>query len=65
MLLILKLKSNLRMNIFIVNQNPDSFYNDVEGEHYDYPSVIPNGRQIKVGDYLILIYLRSLRIKRS
>ena len=41
------------MNIFIVNQNPDSFYNDVEGEHYDYPSVIPNGRQIKVGDYLI------------
>ena len=41
------------MNIFIVSQNPDSKYNDVEGQHYDYPTSIPNGMQIKIGDYLI------------
>ena len=41
------------MNIFIVNQNPDSIYNDEEGKRYDYPTSIPNGRQIKVGDILI------------
>ena len=41
------------MNIFIVSQNPESKYNDVEGQHYDYPTSIPNGRQIKIGDCLI------------
>jgi hypothetical protein len=41
------------MNIFIVNQNPDSEYNDKDGERYDYPLSIPNGRQISVGDILI------------
>ncbi len=41
------------MNIFIVNQNPDSSYNDQEGKHYDYPTSIPCGRQIKIGDYLL------------
>ena len=41
------------MNIFLVSQNPDSKYNDVEGQHYDYPTSIPNGQQIEVGDYLL------------
>ena len=41
------------MNIFIISQNPDSKYNDVEGQHYDYPTSIPNGKQIKVGDILL------------
>ena len=41
------------MNFYIVNQNPDSNYNDLEGKHYDYPTSIPCGRQIKVGDYLL------------
>jgi hypothetical protein len=41
------------MNIFIVNQNPDSKYNDEEGRHYDFPTSIPNGRQIKLGDVFI------------
>jgi hypothetical protein len=41
------------MNIFIVNQNPDSTYNDQEGKHYDYPTSIPCGRQINIGDYLL------------
>jgi hypothetical protein len=41
------------MNIFIVNQNPDSSYNDKEGKHYDYPTSIACGKQIKVGDYLL------------
>jgi hypothetical protein len=43
------------MNIFLVSQNPESKYNDVEGKHYDYPTGIPNGKQIKVGDCLIFI----------
>jgi len=43
------------MNIFLVSQNPDSKYNDVEGQHYDYPTSIPNGKQIKVGDCLIFV----------
>jgi hypothetical protein len=41
------------MNIYIVNQNPDSKYNDEIGKRYDYPTSIPNGKQIKVGDLLI------------
>ena len=41
------------MNIFIVNQNPESSYNDEVGKHYDYPTSIPNGKQIKIGDLLI------------
>ena len=43
------------MNIFLVSQNPDSKYNDVEGKRYDYPTSIPNGQQIKVGDCLIFV----------
>ncbi len=50
------------MNIFIVNQNPDSKYNDVEGQYYNYPTSIPNGKQVKVGDYLIFS-LSSLSAK--
>lgn len=41
------------MDIFIVNQNPDSKYNDEVGKRYDYPTSIANGKQIKVGDILI------------
>jgi len=38
---------------WIVLQKPVSSYNDVEGECYEYPATIPNGRQISEGDYLI------------
>ena len=41
------------MSIFIINQNPDSKYNDEEGKQYDYPTSIPNGKQVKIGDYFI------------
>ncbi|MFD3393393.1 hypothetical protein U0R10_02050 [Aquirufa sp. OSTEICH-129V] len=51
------------MNIFIVNQNPDSTYNDQEGKHYDYPTSIPNGKQIKVGDLLIFNLNKKTTIK--
>ena len=37
----------------MVNQNPDSKYNDEVGKRYDYPTSIPNGKQIKIGDILI------------
>ena len=37
------------MDIFVVNQNPDSKYNDEVGKRYDYPTSIPNGKQIKIG----------------
>jgi len=41
------------MNIFIVNQNPTSNYNDEVGKRYDYPTSIPNGKMINAGDILI------------
>ena len=40
-------------NSWIVLQKPESAYNDVEGECYEYPANIPNGRRISEGDYLI------------
>jgi hypothetical protein len=40
-------------NIFIVNQNPISKYNDKEGLEYEYPTKIPNGKNIKRVDLLI------------
>lgn len=41
------------INFFLVNQNPNSVYNDVEFELYEYPTIIPNGKQIKKGDFLL------------
>jgi len=38
---------------WLVLQNPESIYGDVEGECYEYPRSIPNGARIKSGDYLI------------
>ena len=38
---------------WMVLQNPDSIYADVEAECYEYPRSIPNGARIGVGDYLI------------
>jgi hypothetical protein len=43
------------MNIFIINQNPDSIYNDSDGEFYNYPTSIPNGKQIQVGDLFLFL----------
>ena len=40
-------------DIFIVNQNPSSKYEDKEGLEYEYPTSIPNGKNIKKGDILI------------
>lgn len=51
------------MNIYIVSQNPDSNYNDSEGKHYDYPTSIPNGKQIKVGDLLLFALSSKAAIK--
>ncbi len=49
------------MNIFIINQNLDSKYNDEEGKRYDYPTSIPNGQQIKMGD----IFIFNLSVKTA
>ena len=38
---------------WMVLQNPDSIYADVEAECYEYPRSIPNGARIDEGDYLI------------
>lgn len=51
------------MNIYLVSQNPGSNYNDAEGKHYDYPTSIPNGKQLKVGD-LLLFSLSSKSAKK-
>ena len=51
------------MNIFIVNQNPDSIYDDVDGERYQYPTSIPCGRQININDYLIFNYSKKSSLK--
>ena len=49
------------MNIFIINQNPYSKYNDEEGKRYDYPRSIPNGQQIKIGD----VFIFNLSVKTA
>lgn len=41
------------MTSWVVLQKPISIYDDEEGVAYHYPLRIPNGRQIKEGDYLI------------
>ena len=41
------------MPAWMVLQNPESIYNDVEAECYEYPRSIPNGNRIAQGDYLI------------
>ena len=41
------------MTVFLVNQKPDSIYDDEHGIGYHYPSSIPNGRRISEGDYLV------------
>ncbi|MGH2594715.1 MAG: DUF262 domain-containing protein [Actinomycetota bacterium] len=46
--------------VWFVQQNPDSRYNDREGELYDYPNSIPNGQQIGPGH--ILICYRAKRV---
>ena len=47
------MKQEEDLNIFIVNQNPKSGYDDKEGQRYNYPTSIPNGKQIKPGDILL------------
>jgi transcriptional regulator with XRE-family HTH domain len=39
--------------VWVVAQKKNSAYKDVEGESYEYPASIPNGKQISKGDYLI------------
>ncbi len=51
------------MNIFIVNQNPESNYNDSEGEFYNYPRSIPNGKQVGVGDLLLFLLSSKSALK--
>jgi hypothetical protein len=41
------------MPAWMVLQNPDSNYDDVEAVCYEYPRKIPNGTRISEGDYLI------------
>lgn len=50
-------------DIFIVNQNPGSKYEDKEGLEYEYPTSIPNGKNIKKGD--ILIFNLSKKVANS
>lgn len=49
------------ISAWLVLQNPESIYADVEGECYEYPRSIPNGTRIDGGDYLIC----SLASKKS
>ena len=53
------------MNIYLVSQNPDSNYNDSEGKHYDYPTSIPNGKQLKVGDLLLFALSSKSAVKQN
>ena len=41
------------MTVFLVLQKPFSKYSDVRGHGYEYPTSIPNGRNIEEGDYLV------------
>jgi hypothetical protein len=60
----INIKQDVRnFNIFIVNQNPDSKYDDKEGIAYDFPLSIPNARQIKPGD--IFIFNLSKNVARK
>ncbi len=43
-----------RPKTWLVIQKADSTYDDVAGHHYEYPGSIPNGRQVAVGDMLVL-----------
>ena len=43
-----------------VKDHQISKYNDEEGKRYDYPTSIPNGQQIKMGD--IFIFNLSVKI---
>ncbi|MBK9538811.1 MAG: HNH endonuclease [Flavobacteriales bacterium] len=51
------------MSTWIVLQSPSSGYNDEPGISYEYPHSIPNGRQIRAND--ILIVVEPLRITGS
>jgi hypothetical protein len=51
------------MDIFVVLQDPVSKYNDVEGKYYNYPTSIPNGKQIREGDFL-LFFMSSKASKK-
>ena len=55
----------LSKNIFIVNQNPDSKYDDKEGERYNFPTTIPNGKQIVAGDVLIINMSKKTALKMN
>lgn len=57
----MEMKSNL--NIFIVNQNEQSKYNDIEGIEYEFPTKIPNGKTIKEGDLLIFNFSKKEAIR--
>jgi len=51
------------MSTWLVLQRPSSGYNDEPGISYEYPLSIPNGRQIKAND--ILIVVEPLRVSGS
>jgi hypothetical protein len=51
------------MNVFIVNQNPNSIYDDLEGKRYQYPKRIPCGRQISIGDFLVFNLSKKVALK--
>ena len=48
------------MTVFFVTQKPDSGYDDKEGVGYEYPTSIPNGRQVSEGDYLVCMLPKNL-----
>jgi len=52
----------LDQDVFIVNQNPKSKYDDKEGMEYEYPTNIPNGKNIKKGDILIFNLSKKVAI---
>lgn len=51
------------MSTWLVLQSPSSGYNDEPGISYEYPRSIPNGKQIKAQDFLIIV--EPLRVSGS
>ncbi len=51
------------LSAWLVLQNPESIYDDIDGLCYEYPRSIPNGTRIDVGDYLICSLAKSKSTK--
>lgn len=51
--------------IWLVGSSPTSKYKNVPGVHYEYPSKIPNGKQIAAGDEIIVFNTQQAGNKKA